>query len=666
MQIQSPVYTSRYSSPVGTLTLGCTGDSLIGLWIEGQKFWGDTLPDFVTERDDVPVLIETRRWIENYFAGKKPGIKELPLAPIGSEFQHIIWSMLCNIPYGTTVSYGELASEAARIMKKPSMSSQAVGGAVEHNHISIIIPCHRVIGADGNLTGYAGGIDKKIMLLKHEGINFDKLTMPPVTLTKPQGAGTMMFPPLPEEDARNKCNEILSQIENGKVALQQIAQISEERGNNGVMIGVLTAHDNDGKQYVLETVSGISKRLSHAVRFDSTEYVFVEPIVSSDKIDNALEKNDGQIHVLTEKINNLKAERKTKILTDNKNSADNATSLKQISDFSLPSEKEISLTKQRTELTTESLNNVFDLYSFHCIDGKVRTLKDICTASNKGKLPPTGTGDCCAPKLLDYAFAHNLTPTSMCEVFYGQKSAHKTPRRSYAPCTERCGLILPAMLGLEILYRDNDIVIINKPSGLLSVPGKEIKDSAESRLRVLFPGCIEQPAVHRLDMETSGILILALNKYAHRALNMQFAAGTVQKRYTALLDGNLVKKGIGRHGTMTLFFRPDFDNKPRQMWDQKGGKESITEWNIIQTERYTSPDGSVRTATRVQFLPHTGRTHQLRLASADSHGFSVPVIGDSLYGTCAQGERLMLHAEYVKFTHPVTGQVMEVICPANF
>src|SRR5574344_3164812 len=239
MQIQSPVYVSHFSSPAGNLTAACTDGSLIGLWIEGQKFWGDTLPDSVTERDDVPVLIETRRWIADYFAGKRPDIKELPLAPVGSEFQHIIWSMLCGIPYGTTVSYGELASEAARVMKKPSMSSQAVGGAVEHNHISIIIPCHRVIGADGNLTGDAGGLDKKIMLLKHEGIDFEKLTVPSVAITKPQGAGTMMFPPLPEQDAHDKCNEIISQIESGEVELQQTAQISEERGDHGIMIGGL-------------------------------------------------------------------------------------------------------------------------------------------------------------------------------------------------------------------------------------------------------------------------------------------------------------------------------------------------------------------------------------------------------------------------------------------
>lgn len=238
----------------------------------------------------------------------------------------------------------------------------------------------------------------------------------------------------------------------------------------------------------------------------------------------------------------------------------------------------------------------------------------------------------------------------------------------YPPCDSRCSLILPAILGLEILYRDSDIIVVNKQSGVLSVPGRgpEKQDCIVNRVKKLFPDCIEQPSVHRLDMETSGLLVLAFTKEAHRELNRQFEAREVHKKYIALIDGILAKKGIEKSGTMELFFRLDIENRPHQIWDRENGKSAVTQWQIENVEYYTAPDKSRRPATRVTFIPHTGRTHQLRLAAADSHGFGLPIIGDTLYGHCEKGERLLLHASELSFTHPRTKQKMDFLCPPEF
>ena len=171
-------YSTTYSSPLGKITLACDGANLAGLWFEGQKYFGASIPEKMTKNDDIPIFAAAKKWLDRYFAGEKPAISELPLAPIGSEFRQKVWKMLCEIPYGEVATYGGIAKKMAVKMKKESMSSQAVGGAVGHNPISIIIPCHRVVGANGCLTGYAGGIDKKIKLLKLEGVDMSRLFSP--------------------------------------------------------------------------------------------------------------------------------------------------------------------------------------------------------------------------------------------------------------------------------------------------------------------------------------------------------------------------------------------------------------------------------------------------------------------------------------------------------
>lgn len=171
-------YSTAYSSPVGTITLACDGDNLVGAWIEGQKYYGESIPGEMAEKSDVPVLDAAKRWLDRYFAGEKPDIYELSLRPMGSEFRQEVWSILCEIPYGQVITYGYIAKKLAVKLDKKSMSGQAVGGAVGHNPISVIIPCHRVVGANGSLTGYAGGIGTKIKLLELEGADMSRLFVP--------------------------------------------------------------------------------------------------------------------------------------------------------------------------------------------------------------------------------------------------------------------------------------------------------------------------------------------------------------------------------------------------------------------------------------------------------------------------------------------------------
>lgn len=398
------------------------------------------------------------------------------------------------------------------------------------------------------------------------------------------------------------------------------------------MIGSLVCWDKkEKKRIILYAVSGNNKQLI-PLNTNSKD-IFVPSIVSSEQIDQALKENDKEIHELTEQINELTLINKT-------------------------SPQRARLLKKRTDLTDSSLQKVFHLYLFTKYDGRKLSLNGIIKSHNN-HLPPTGTGDCCAPKLLSYAFEKDYEIISMDEVYYGRETKNKKNGISYAPCDERCGYILPSIMGLEILYRDKDIVVINKPSGLLSVPGKgkDKEDCAEARVRNLFPDAPKQCAVHRLDMETSGILVLALNKEAHRKLNEQFAEGKVHKKYIALLDGILHGKPEGR---TELPFRLDIENRPHQIYDPVNGKIGITEWKKLGVEKGL---------TRIEFSPLTGRTHQLRLAAScpvELGGLGIPIKGDSLYGSCKEGERLMLHAAEIEFFHPVSGEKIHLICQPDF
>lgn len=161
------IYTPPFKG-LGNISIVSDGKNIVGVWIDGQKYFASALKEKPVLKDNIPVLVKTRNWFDCYFAGERPSISDIPIVISGSRFRQIIWKLLCEIPYGETTTYKELAKKAAGILGKQSMSAQAVGGAVGHNPISVIIPCHRVIGSDGSLTGYAGGIDKKKILLDHE------------------------------------------------------------------------------------------------------------------------------------------------------------------------------------------------------------------------------------------------------------------------------------------------------------------------------------------------------------------------------------------------------------------------------------------------------------------------------------------------------------------
>ncbi len=171
-------YITTYCSPIGIITLACDESNLVGLWTEGQKYHGKSIPEAMERKADMPIFITVKSWLDRYFAGEKPAVSELAIAPIGSEFRREVWKILCEIPYGQVITYGDIAGKMAVKMNRKSMSAQAVGGAVGHNPISIIVPCHRVVGANGSLTGYAGGISTKTKLLELEGVDTTRFFTP--------------------------------------------------------------------------------------------------------------------------------------------------------------------------------------------------------------------------------------------------------------------------------------------------------------------------------------------------------------------------------------------------------------------------------------------------------------------------------------------------------
>lgn len=467
-----------------------------------------------------------------------------------------------------------------------------------------------------------------------------------------------MFPPYSTELAHHYCLDVISKINNGQFLLKQVAKESLERKNQGVMIGTLVCWNQNKKQReVLVAVSGIAKKLEipESIFSGTTNYKVVPDIANAKKISEALQKNDFQIHQLTYEINDLQ-----KSLSDDS---------KKNSEFQNQITKQIqTISSQRTKLTDASLKKVFSLYKFTSINHKKVSLNQIIKERN-GKLPPTGTGDCCAPKLLSYAFQKKLIPVSLDEVYYGQNTKNKENGKSYPPCDDRCGIILPHLLGLKILYVDSQIIVVDKPSMLLSVPGKteDKQDCVVSRVKTFIPNLqIQQPSVHRLDMETSGILVLALTENAHKNLSQQFATQKVQKKYEAVLDG-IIEKSEGEcapkkgetEGEIQLKFRVDLENRPHQIYDEEYGLLGITKWKKLGLETYIEPiTKAKKKVTRIEFIPVTGRTHQLRLAASHKKGLGLPIIGDSLYGTCNSKQRLLLHAKELSFYHPTSNKLM--------
>ena len=334
---------------------------------------------------------------------------------------------------------------------------------------------------------------------------------------------------------------------------------------------------------------------------------------------------------------------------------------------------ETEIERLRTERKTRSAALQQRLFKqFQMLDacGRKRDLCDIFQDTAQ-KVPPAGAGECAAPKLLQYAYRSGLQPVAMAEFWWGDSPKNEIRRHGYyyPACKGKCEPILRHMLQglqvednplqndshrdteLEILYEDEWLLVVNKPAGMLSVPGKLDVDSVYQRVRRIYPEATGPMIVHRLDMATSGLLLIAKTKEVHQNLQAQFKNRTVRKRYVALLDG-LVKR---REGLIALPLRPDPEDRPRQVVDEVSGKPAVTLFETLTCEAHRS---------RVLFFPQTGRTHQLRVHAAHPLGLDAPIVGDELYGKKA--ERLYLHAEYLAFRHPVSGRMIEVEKLAGF
>ena len=320
---------------------------------------------------------------------------------------------------------------------------------------------------------------------------------------------------------------------------------------------------------------------------------------------------------------------------------------------------------------------LFDQYRFLNARGERRRLVDVwqdyhCSERIRRKypLPPGGTGDCCAPKLLQYAYQEGLKPLCMAEFWWGPspKTEVRQHGQFYPACRGKCKPVLtwmlqglnvdpnpeeiasPPQLDITVVYEDDTLIVISKPSGLLSVPGRIGSYSVATILSQRYPGTL---LAHRLDMGTSGLMVAAKTRDAYRQLQQQFSDHTIRKTYVAQLDTSYSSPSAPRptKGTISLPLLCDPINRPRQVVDYERGKTAVTDYEFIGNGR-------------VRLYPHTGRTHQLRMHCAHPDGLGCPIRGDELYGRSA--DRLYLHAERLELTHPVTGERMTFEQPADF
>lgn len=379
-------------------------------------------------------------------------------------------------------------------------------------------------------------------------------------------------------------------------------------------------------------------------------------------------QSDEEKQVLIEKLNNESIKNKIhfKQIKYNWNQKKNAIA-SEINYY----RSEIEEIKNRRKLMSASLQKrIFDQYEFLNIRGERKGLSAIFDDFT-GLKPPAGAGECAAPKLLHYAFLNDLKPVALAEFWWGESPASEVRKHKqfYPACKGKCEPILDHMLkGLEldpnpfkvnhasgkelpVIYEDDVILVVNKPSEFLSVPGKQIKDSVYERIKNKYPDATGPLLVHRLDMSTSGILLIAKTKEAHQFLQRQFIKRQVEKRYIALLDCEIEQN----KGFVELPLRVDLDDRPRQLVCYEHGKKAKTRWQVIE-----------RTAgkTKVYFYPLTGRTHQLRVHAAHSLGLNAPIVGDDLYGK--KDRRLYLHAEKLVFVHPTTRKQKRIQVKAEF
>ena len=330
------------------------------------------------------------------------------------------------------------------------------------------------------------------------------------------------------------------------------------------------------------------------------------------------------------------------------------------------------LAQERADRSRMYSQQIHDTYVIANARGERRLLRELFAPD----APPSGAGDCAAPKLLGHAYREGLRPIALAELWWGPPpiTGGRHAGLFYPACRGKCGPLLghaleglatdpPPRFGGELIaadeprvvFEDRWIAIVDKPVGLLSVPGRgdALRDSVLTRLRARYPQARGPLVVHRLDLDTSGLLLVAKDEPTHVALQRMFALRAIDKRYVAWLDGS----AAGDRGVVTLALRVDIDDRPRQIYDPLHGKPATTEWQVIARDAGR---------TRVALYPRTGRTHQLRVHAAHALGIGVPITGDRLYGRHSERERLLLHAEALSFVHPHTNERVTIERPAPF
>lgn len=507
---------------------------------------------------------------------------------------------------------------------------------------------------EGNRIGYLAAFSGNLA-----GKNLHRYFVPPVyDLLQPQGFFKI------EEEQISAINIRINELENSASYLESKEKWEIETGQAQAELNQAKAEQKaakEAREIRRQSPNGISEE-EQAILIRESQYQKAEYKRKEKSWKKRLEEREAEVHRFKDEIERLKAER-----------------------------------KERSAALQQKLFGEFRMLNAR---GEV---KDLCTIFEQTvrKVPPGGAGECALPKLLQYAYLHQLKPLAMAEFWWGDSPKNEIRHHGYyyPSCKGKCEPILQHMLQglevdenplldnvhkdtrLEIVFEDEWLLVINKPAGMLSVPGKaEDMDSVYHRLKKKYPDATGPMIVHRLDMATSGLLLVAKTKEVHRHLQAQFENRSIKKRYIALLDGAIAEteetttqvteatrtiKTTQTIGTPETIETPETTripektgrislplclnplDRPRQMVSEEYGKEAVTEYQIIaKSEKYT----------RIAFYPLTGRTHQLRVHAAHPKGLNCPILGDELYGKKA--DRLYLHAEYIEFRHPVYGDII--------
>ncbi len=488
----------------------------------------------------------------------------------------------------------------------------------------------------------------------------------------------------------------------------------QEDVRSGKMFGVLVCENDEGKQGFIASFSGTLGGRSH-------QKWFVPPMLDYEQKDGVFKTEEASISELNKTIlqrenDERYVEFKKVVVEKEKESAQTISELKtrytehkqerkklraehpelkdeldrqsqfekaEIKRTAARLDEELSVLREEIaqyEIKTKALkterkerSNVLQRWLFsrmktNCADGEVLSVWDIFQFAGKG-VPPSGTGECAAPKLLNYAFAHKYKPICMAEFWMGAspKGEIRIEGQFYPACNQKCGPLMNRMMRgmeidanplekstsgipLKILYEDEWLLIVDKPYGLMTVSDTPTQETLMTQVCAIRN--IDGPGyVHRLDMATSGIVIIAKDKATHQAMQHLFENREIKKRYVAIVEGSPKEP----RGTIRLPLMPNIDDRPRQMVDFIRGKEAVTEYETIETNGVT---------TRLRLYPLTGRTHQLRVHLASPLGLGCPIVGDNLYGHL--GARLMLHSDAIWFIHPRAKKAVHILCPAEF